>query len=210
MSFILGSSRHGNYQEIPSIIPEPTRRASVSLEGILTEWQDRDEIKFQQANTLSHSGHYYTDSRQPEGVLENSRRFLARLVDFKTQSINRDGIHAVLQDLKNDPVHSSKLNSVEQDLRVRKFLGQPLSVGTLKKSLSLTAEQKTPSGHFLRFPGLSLFGKKTSSQPQETAIEAIIMNPSQAKKKGYTRISENKTLPTKPPLKQKRPSSYQA
>lgn len=107
-----------------------------SLDEVLAKWDDRDIIKHQAPRGSNPSGSYYSDSQQPEGLLESGRRFFAHLTDPEAQALHRDGIDAVVSDLKNKSALPVKGVIVEGDFKLRKMVGLPMAVGALKQSIA--------------------------------------------------------------------------
>ncbi len=135
MHLTRSSQNYSNYQRgAYSAIPEQERKTAVSLDTAIQDWDSKDEIKYHPSER-GETPYYYSDSQQPESLLGNSQRFIARLIKPEERALHRQGIEAVVNDLKNRNASLEKGNHVEKDFFVRKMLGQPLSIGALKQSL---------------------------------------------------------------------------
>jgi hypothetical protein len=225
MSFIR-PGQGGGYSRIPSAIPENTRKMAASLDEVLETWDNRDEIKYQEPRPTNPSGSYYSDSQQPEGLLESGSRFFVHLADPDARALHSQGIEAVVKDLKNQSTFPAKGVFVEGDFKLRKMLGQPLSVGALRQSIAQATPdpttpqvppQPTKSTDSCPTSPFSLFGKGKNSKDRESAVEIIAKDLKGLKenfplsgKNGYQRIPEDES--SKPPAQRfptkQRTSSY--
>jgi len=219
----------GGYSRIPSAIPESNRKMASSLDEVLEKWDDRDIIKYQAPRETNPSGSYYSDSQQPEGLLESGRRFFAHLADPEAQALHRDGLSAVVKDLKNESAFPFKGVLVEKSFSLRKTLGQPLSVGALKQSIKQATPESTPQGASEATPQssteknsspspFSVFGKARNIKNRESALQIVAKEVrrslSFSERSGYQQIPEDhdsKKSAQQSPTKQRTSSfPYQA
>ncbi|MCX6957869.1 MAG: hypothetical protein NT164_04965 [Verrucomicrobiae bacterium] len=201
------SGQRNGYSAIPSVIPANNRKISASLDGVLKNWENRDEIKCQNPNSSNPSAYYYSDSQQPEGILESGKRFFAHLIDSEARALHRDGINAAVKELKNQSALPTKGTIVAEDFKMRTRLGQPLSVGALKRSIARFTSQvpqqeppqstqsaATPANPCPSSP-FSIFGKARNPKNREPVLRTLttglsFSNPL-AGKNGYAPIPED-------------------
>ena len=207
------SGQRNGYSAIPSAINDAhLRKTSVSLDGVLENWEDRDEIKYQKPNSYNQSAYYYSDSQQPEGILESGKRFFAHLIDSDARTIHNEAIDAVVKDLRSK-LSPPNLQSghphravLKQEFKMQRIFGQPLPVGTLKESL------QQPQKHSV---SLNFFGSARPPEKNKSAFEALkFIDPLQSfsfsGRNSYQPIPENSTeLQQKSPLTSPFPS-YQS
>ncbi len=182
MSFTFPSQGGASYQRgAYSSISTQEKKASVSLNDALEGWQNNDEIKYHQGEN-GQTSYYYSDSQQPEGFLESGHRFFAHLANREAQALHRRAIDAVVKDLKTSSATSTKSAAIEQDFKLRKMLGQPLSIGALKQSLSqiehATSPKETSSLPF------NIFGKRGTPKVS-SILQKAFSSPRSSSKKGY-------------------------
>ncbi|MBM3857125.1 MAG: hypothetical protein FJ390_04090 [Verrucomicrobia bacterium] len=134
------STSNRGYAGIPSALPSSEKKMAASLNHALETWNDEDEIKYRQGEN-GQTPYYYSDSQQPEGLLESGQRFFAHLTNPEAHDLHSKGIDAVVKDLSAFPAKGAV---VERDFKIRKMLGQPLYIGALKQSLARVTPSAAP------------------------------------------------------------------
>jgi len=183
-----------NYQGSYSAIPTNEAKRSVTLDNALQTWEDRDEIKYQQPQE-GYQGYYYSDSQQPEGLLENGRRFFAHLADPAARALHSQSIDKIVSELGTHATHAARASKAEGDLKLREFLGQLPTVGALKKSLeqvSATSISYKPSfSSSFSFP-ISVFGnpRERGKKPSASLLRSLSLTSLFSNKNGYQQIPE--------------------
>lgn len=133
-----------------SVIPNSEQKTALSLSEALIKWHDNDEMKYH-PGVNGQTSYYYSNSQQPEGLLETGQHFVAHLMNPEKQALHRQTIDAVVSDLKKQTDSAVKGDYVAKDFIFRKMLGQPLSVGALR-NLWLKQTQLQPRNHLASLP----------------------------------------------------------
>lgn len=176
-----------------SRIPDNPRKAATSFDDVLEKWDARDEIKYQKP-APGKTGFYYSDSQQPEGFLKSGQRFLAHLVNPQAQEAHRQGIAAVLNELKQRSTSADKKEArseaalVEQAFQARKFFGQPLSVGALKASLDEASKRSSAIGKTFSLP-FNIFRTPRKRKEQQPPLFQSSRPTSSTSKSGSSKFS---------------------
>jgi hypothetical protein len=182
-----------SYQGAPSVLDlRDNHLTAKSLEEVKT-WSSNRIIKVKCDNPQSNhdsGSYYYSDSQLTEGILGSGRQCMAHLRNREEQTLHRQGIAAVVRELKKNRALPAYGVFLEANFKIRSILGLPLSVGALKKELAkfgstaAPLQAQPPPSRFTQL----LFGK--TKEKRKSVLENVKDDLTHIfkQKNGYQRI----------------------